>query len=232
MAARGSGFSLDPIRTQGRRPRGAARGEADKEPLASSCPSPPASPTFFLFYHLLWVATLCPPPSLVPFLALLLPPTLLGPLSVNKAQGALPLGRRALSPLSASPIYSLGSPFPHPHPNPKPAMPMPSRASLTERKTGDRRGGGTCERRGDRRGEGTGGELARGQAIGEARGRATGGTQGRAQGWATTCCSIHQATSCSLPTSFYPHPPILFPRAADKRLQADADCDKKGHQRG
>ena len=52
-----------------------------------------------------WKATRCAVSLnlLDPLLALLLPPTLLGLLGVNKAQGALPLGRRALS----HPIVSL-----------------------------------------------------------------------------------------------------------------------------
>ena len=86
-------------------------------PLGSRAFPPPLSaPSFFPYYHLLpWVAAPCPLPSLLPFLAFLLPATLLRPLSVNKAQGALPLGRRALSPF-VSPTYSLGSPRPAPCP--------------------------------------------------------------------------------------------------------------------
>ena len=67
-----------------------------------------------LFLLLPWVATPRPLPPLVPFPAFLLPPTVLGPLGVNKAQGALPLGRCALSLLLAPPLPWVTTPRPLP----------------------------------------------------------------------------------------------------------------------
>ena len=85
------------------RPPGREQGPG-RPPFGLSCPSPPCQPHLFsLFYLLLlWVAAPCPLPRLVPFLAFPLPPTLPGPLGVNKAQGALPLSSCAppLTPLA------------------------------------------------------------------------------------------------------------------------------------
>ena len=50
-----------------------------------------------------WVTTPRPLLPLEPLLAFFLPPSLLGPLGVNKAQGALPLGHRVLVPPPCEP---------------------------------------------------------------------------------------------------------------------------------